>query len=153
MLELLRVAPVLRISVLQPKNRSSDVRRDVLDVLGVHGFLSVCWHENLDGFVVIADGTGIERAANAAEDFGAPGARILDPACGWGRILVAAKAAGFTVIGSDVVNRLDQSGLAAPFQVCDFLKASPVKSAWSVISNPPFDHVQKFCEHALEIAT
>jgi hypothetical protein len=88
------------------------------------------------------------------EDFGAPGARILDPACGWGRILQAAKAAGFTPVGGDVVDRLDRRELAdVPFQVCDFLKDSPVRSAWSIACNPPSDYVQEFCERALEIAT
>jgi hypothetical protein len=29
-----------------------------------------------------------------AESFGAPGAQILDPACGWGRIMQAARDAG-----------------------------------------------------------
>jgi hypothetical protein len=39
------------------------------------------------------------------------------------------------------------------FSVCDFLKGSPVRSAWSVVCNPPFDHVEKFCQRGLEIAT
>jgi hypothetical protein len=64
-LKLLRVAPVLRISVLQPKNTRRDVRRNVLNVLGVHGFLSVCWHEDFCCFVVITVGTGIERTRDA----------------------------------------------------------------------------------------
>jgi hypothetical protein len=89
----------------------------------------------------------------AVESFGAPHARVLDPACGWGRILLAAKAAGYTAIGSDVVDRLDRNGLeSVPFTTCNFLKASPVRSVWSVVCNPPFDHIQEFAERALEIA-
>ena len=88
-----------------------------------------------------------------AESFGAPGARVLDPACGWGRILRAAKAAGYSPVGSDIVDRLDRQGLEhVAFHVCDFLEGSPVRSAWSIVSNPPFDHVEEFCRRALEIA-
>jgi hypothetical protein len=87
-----------------------------------------------------------------AESFGAPGARVFDPACGWGRILRAAAAAGYTPIGSDIVDRLNRQGEHIAFHKCDFLKDSPVRSPWSIVCNPPFDHVEGFCRHALEIA-
>jgi hypothetical protein len=89
------------------------------------------------------------------EDFGAPGARILDPACGWGRILESARDAGFSVVGSDLIDRRDDPHAFSDFRfsICDFLKSSPVRSAWSVVCNPPFDHIQEFCERAIEIAT
>jgi hypothetical protein len=87
-----------------------------------------------------------------AGSFGAPRGRVLDPVCGGGRILHAAAAAGFTPIASDIVNRLDRRGLKCPFTICDFLKDSPVRSAWSVACNSPFNHVQEFYERALEIA-
>lgn len=87
------------------------------------------------------------------ESFGAPRARILDPAAGWGKILRAAKTAGYTAIGSDIVDRLDRRELEdVAFQVCDFLKTSPVRSAWSVVCNPPFDHFEAFCRRALTVA-
>jgi predicted RNA methylase len=85
------------------------------------------------------------------EFFGAPGAAVLDPACGWGRIPRAAAAAGYTTIASDIVDRRRE--LDVEFHICDFLKHSPVRSVRSVVSNPPFTHIQKFCEHALKIAT
>ena len=86
------------------------------------------------------------------EFFGAPGALVLDPACGWNRIPRAAAAAGYTVMASDIVDRrLEVDGIE--FHVCDFLKESPVRSARSIVSNPPFDHVREFCERALDIAT
>jgi hypothetical protein len=88
------------------------------------------------------------------ESLGAPCARVLDPACGWGRILRAAKAVGYSPIGSDIVDRLDRQGLErVPFHVCDFLHESPVRSVWSIVCNPPFDHVESFVRHALKIAT
>lgn len=92
----------------------------------------------------------------AAECFGAPGAILLDPACGWGRILQSAQAAGYSVIGSDIVERLDQQAVGRiPFRVVDFLKPT---YHWnyrieSIVSNPPFDHIEKFSERALELAT
>jgi hypothetical protein len=39
----------------------------VLDVLGVHGFLAVRRHEDFCCFIVIADGTLIERTLNATD--------------------------------------------------------------------------------------
>jgi hypothetical protein len=86
------------------------------------------------------------------EFFGAPGALILDPACGWGRIPQAAKAAGYTVIASDIVDRRRELD-GVEFQLCDFLKSSPVRAVRSIVSNPPFMHIKEFAEHALEIAT
>jgi hypothetical protein len=90
-----------------------------------------------------------------AESFGPPSARVLDPACGWGRILQAAKAAGYTPIGSDVVDRRGDPHAFSqfPFTTCNFLTNTPVRSVWAIVSNPPSDHVRKFCERALDVAT
>jgi hypothetical protein len=90
-----------------------------------------------------------------AESFGAPGARVYDPACGWGRVLHAAKGAGYTPIGSDVVDRRGEPQAFADIQftVCDFLIDTPVRAPWSIVSNPPFDYIPQFCERALDIAT
>jgi hypothetical protein len=89
-----------------------------------------------------------------AESFGAPGARVYDPGCGWGTILKAAQGAGYTPIGSDIVDRRaePQAFATFPFAVCDFLIDTPVRSPWSVACNPPFTHIEEFCERALDIA-
>ena len=88
------------------------------------------------------------------ESFGPPGGRVLDPACGWGRILRAAVTAGFAAIGSDIVDRIDRDLLGrVPFSVCDFLISSPVASVPSIVCNLPFHLMQEFCERALEVAT
>lgn len=88
------------------------------------------------------------------ESFGPPGARVLDPACGWGRVLRAATDAGYTPVGADLVDRLDRSDLRhVAFSECDFLNHSPVPSVTSVVCNPPFDHIEHFCARGLEIAT
>ena len=86
------------------------------------------------------------------EFFGAPGALVLDPACGWNRIPRAAAAAGYPVIASNIVDRRREVD-DIEFHVCDFLKGSPVRSAGSIVCNPPFDHIETFCERALEVAT
>jgi hypothetical protein len=36
---------------------------------------------------------------------------VLDPGCGWGRILRAIKDAGYTAIGGDIVDRLQRQKL------------------------------------------
>jgi hypothetical protein len=91
----------------------------------------------------------------AAESFGAPGALILDPSCGWGRILRAAKAAGYGVAGSDVIDRRGDSQAFTdfPFTICDFLIDTPVRAPWAIVCNPPFDRVRQFSEHAIDVAT
>ncbi len=90
----------------------------------------------------------------AIESFGAPGALVLDPAAGWGNIPRVAAAAGYTAMASDIVDRLDRRGLdGVRFHICNFLEESPVRSAWSIACNPPFDHIKEFCERGLEIAT
>jgi hypothetical protein len=82
------------------------------------------------------------------ESFGAPGALVLDPAAGLGRISQAAHDAGYRAVGSDIVNR---PGRLEGFRlsVCDFLKDPPVRLARSVVCNPPFDHIQEFADRWL----
>lgn len=78
---------------------------------------------------------------------------IYDPACGWGTILVAANAIGYTAVGSDIVKRL-RSPPPFAFYRHDFLGSHEqrlVNSPFSVVCNPPFDHVQEFCARALEL--
>ena len=89
------------------------------------------------------------------EFFGAPGTRLIDPACGWGRILKSAQKARYTVEGADIADRLDRQLVGRiPFRVTDFLKHT---RDWSsvelIVTNPPFDHLEKFCERAIELVT
>ena len=71
---------------------------------------------------------------------------VWDPACGLGRIVEAATAAGHHAAGSDIVRRSFFAGV-----ICDFLKVAPVAS--SIVSNPPFGIADEFAKHALEICT
>jgi hypothetical protein len=68
--------------------------------------------------------------------------------------LQGARAAGYGVIGADIVDRRSDPNAFAdfPFVVCNFLKHSPIRSTWSIVTNPPFDLIQPFCLHALDIA-
>jgi hypothetical protein len=91
------------------------------------------------------------------EDFGAKGALVYDPCAGWGRIPHAAARAGYTAIGSDIVDRRYDSNHCHNdfhFFVADFLKSPPsIRSPWSAVFNPPYSesHIQNFVERALAI--
>ena len=65
-LNVLHITPTLRISVLEPDESSSDVRRAVLDVVNDDRLFAPGRHEDLDGFVVIAVGALVERALNGS---------------------------------------------------------------------------------------
>jgi hypothetical protein len=105
------------------------------------------------------DGHYVEQSWCSARLFeeewlGPPGSLLFDPAARWGRILRSAAAAGYTVLGADIIDRLDRRALGpVTFATGDFLKCPPIPSVSAIVCNPPFDHVQAFCEHALEIAT
>lgn len=86
------------------------------------------------------------------EEFGGP---ILDPCCGWGRVLDAAVKAGHKIQGSDVVHRAVWS---FPFRQINFVGTLAVsddirwiKRAGSCVGNPPFDQFQEFVNRALEL--
>jgi hypothetical protein len=68
---------------------------------------------------------------------------VFDPACGWGRILESAKAAGYVTFGSDLVNR--GHGRTADF----LLDPLPLLPPFSIITNPPFDLIEAFAKRAL----
>jgi hypothetical protein len=83
------------------------------------------------------------------EYFGASGSLVLDPACGWGRCLQAARAHHHRVLGMDIVKRREFG--AYPFIGHNFLNGPvPTKAKiTSIVCNPPFDHVEEFCTRAL----
>ena len=73
---------------------------------------------------------------------------IMDPACGFGRIVRSARDAGHNTLALDVVDR----GCPGTV-VSDFLNAAPVWSVDNIVSNPPFDIFQQFATQALKCAT
>lgn len=87
---------------------------------------------------------------------------ILDPACGWGRILFSAHKAGYSIRGSDIVDRLVVNGKTVPmwdtFQLrqLDFLASHHAQTLdWlqggSIVCNPPFDKIREFYERAISL--
>lgn len=84
------------------------------------------------------------------EEFEGP---ILDPCCGWGRILDSAKAKGFETFGSDVVDR----GCHHTFKQVDFLHLHEEamfdwwRKSRSIVCNPPFNLIREFSERALSL--
>ena len=83
------------------------------------------------------------------------GMTIHDPACGWGTILKEAGKVGYLVLGTDIVNRR-RYRYPGNFYRYDFMKwnASWIERGGrtSIVSNPPFDLVREFCEHAVSLA-
>jgi hypothetical protein len=75
---------------------------------------------------------------------------VFDPACGFGRIVASARAAGLTAIGADIVDRGWSDGL-----VGDFLDMEPgglPQMPPNIVTNPPFNIAPQFVQHALELA-
>lgn len=76
--------------------------------------------------------------------------KIYDPACGVGRVLEAAQAAGYSVLGSDIVDR------DCRFQdaKADFLHGVvTTKIPIDIVSNPPFTIADEFLQKALKVTT
>ncbi len=65
MLDVLYIAPVLGITVLQPDEGSSNVSWNMFGVVNDHRLFAPSWHEDLDSIIVIAVSALIERALNA----------------------------------------------------------------------------------------
>jgi hypothetical protein len=70
---------------------------------------------------------------------------MLDACCGFGRISEAARAAGYKVESSDIVDR----GYAGQTRVQDFLERK--QSIAQLVCNPPFLIAPEFVEHALAL--
>jgi hypothetical protein len=82
------------------------------------------------------------------EEFDGP---ILDPCCGWGRILQAARTAGYKTKGSDVVQR---KGCRHENFVA--MQANDRANRWwaqagALICNPPFELMREFCFKACSL--
>lgn len=85
---------------------------------------------------------------------------LLDPACGFGRIVRAANAAGLYAMGSDIEPRWQLDPAHDPedefrYAIADFLDGPwpPKARLWNtpdiIMSNPPFAHAQRFYDAAI----
>ena len=75
-------------------------------------------------------------------------APIYDPACGLGRIVHAAHAAGYGAFGTDIVSRSSYC-----VEERDFLDPlHTVCEVECIVTNPPFKHAVAFAEKALRVA-
>lgn len=85
---------------------------------------------------------------------------VLDPACGFGRIVDSAARAGFRAGGSDIVARWRDQPHLGLYRVADLIAGPwPVdktSALWSrpdlIVSNPPFKHAEEFARLAIERA-
>lgn len=88
------------------------------------------------------------------ENFGAPRARLLDPACGWGTIPACAEKYGYHVIGGDIVDR--RRIHFEWFTRSDFLSGAWDQSSNidAIVCNPPFRRgkLRAFIEMSLRVA-
>jgi hypothetical protein len=69
---------------------------------------------------------------------------IVDPACGSGRIVRAARAAGLHSFGTDIKKRCEEC-----LVVRDFLGETGARYD-NIVSNPPFKHAEAFIDLALK---
>jgi hypothetical protein len=71
-------------------------------------------------------------------------ASLLDPCCGIGQVAGAAVRHGYSVIAADIVDR--------GYPGCEIQNFLDRKSGPpSIVGNPPFDSVEAFARHALEL--
>ena len=94
------------------------------------------------------------------------GTVVLDPACGWGRMLRGAAKQGLIALGSDIAPRWAESPDgplpqgAISFHQADWFDPNFNENTpgcgWRkpdvIVSNPPFDRIEEFLELALERA-
>jgi SAM-dependent methyltransferase len=71
--------------------------------------------------------------------------KIVDPCCGFGRIVTAARQAGYEAIGCDLIDRGFEY-----YNVANFLTSG--MRADNFVFNPPFDLSKEFALHALNLA-
>lgn len=85
---------------------------------------------------------------------------ILDPACGYGRIVDSAARAGLVAAGSDIAPRWRSQPHQGVYHVADFINgtwpAVKHRPVWSrpdlIASNPPFKHAEAFLRLSLDRA-
>jgi len=75
---------------------------------------------------------------------------IYDPAAGWGTIVKTARKAGYRALGSDIIIRTRQPHIPKINFLHDH-RASLERNRFSVVCNPPFDHVEEFCRRSIDI--
>lgn len=71
---------------------------------------------------------------------------IWDPACGMGRIVQQARAAGLKAIGSDIISRNELCAAES-----DFLDRTFEPEFQNIVMNPPFGQAEDFVREAIEI--
>lgn len=94
------------------------------------------------------------RRLFAEEKFLGP---VLDPCCGWGRVIDSARAAGYEAFGSDIVIRAPRKK-AFEFRRLNILSLhqDEVYNWWrrakTIVSNPPFDQIEDVAQRCLALA-
>ncbi|MBZ9957753.1 hypothetical protein [Mesorhizobium sp. BR1-1-14] len=71
---------------------------------------------------------------------------VWDPACGLGRIVMEARAAGLSAMGSDIIRRSELCEVTS-----DFLSRSFRPEFSNIVMNPPFSLAEEFVREAIDI--
>lgn len=76
---------------------------------------------------------------------------VWEPACGRGDMVQVLHERGYQVVASDVERHWDVD-LGCRFERRDFFAYTEApRGISSIFTNPPFDHVERFVRHALEL--
>lgn len=103
------------------------------------------WKKEPDGFYI--EPSWVSERLFEVEQFNGA---IWDPACGTGRIVEAARRAGYRTIATDSVDR----GYFRFDGVLDFLSEDCERvAAVNVVTNPPFTECNRFVRRAIELAS
>jgi hypothetical protein len=82
---------------------------------------------------------------------------ILDPACGFGRIVEAARAAGHYAVGTDIVQRAEGFAGGLDWLSSDYPTEILVPAydgeCENVVCNPPFSDFEAFVDRAIDLPT
>ena len=93
------------------------------------------------------------------------GSRVVDPCCGWGRMVRAARASDLQVLGSDIVPRWNDGPDGPLPDGAPFVEADWFSPEWAdsipehfarpaaIVSNPPFDRLEEWLPLALDRAS
>jgi hypothetical protein len=101
------------------------------------------WNKEPDGFYVEPEWCSVRLFE--VEKFNGT---VWDPACGIGRIVEAARRAGYRTLATDIVDR----GCPRFDGLVDFFDCKRMPAA-NICTNPPFTRCDQFVRRALELAT
>jgi hypothetical protein len=102
------------------------------------------WKKEPDGFYVEPEWCSVRLFEVEKFD-----GTIWDPACGIGRVVEAARRAGYRTIATDIIDR----GYPQFNGPLDFLEDCGGIAVANIVTNPPFTQCDRFVRRALELTS